>query len=167
MCSAMNNPIVISKCLLGESVRYNGTDLKLDKGLLEAISEYYQIFSFCPEMEGGLPVPRDPAEIQGGDGEDVLCRKARVITTRGDDVTVEFICGAQKILDFCKDNCIKLAVLTERSPSCGSKNIYSGSFDGFKKEGAGVTAALLQKNGIRVVNQYEIGEIVRCKKNMQ
>lgn len=160
----MNNPIAISRCLLGENVRYDGTDLKLDNWLLKAIAEHYQIFSFCPELEGGLSVPREPAEIQGGEGEDVLCHKARVITALGDDVTVEFISGAQKLLDLCKEYRIKLAVLTERSPSCGSKTIYSGSFDGLTMEGAGVSAALLEKNGIRVVNQYEIREIVYCNK---
>ncbi len=155
-----DKPIVISKCLLGEKVRYNGTDLQVEKCLLKTLAERYQIIPFCPEVAGGLPIPRDPAEIQNGEGYDVLCGNAKIVTTGGVDVTSYFVTGAQMLLKLCKENKAKIAILTELSPSCGSKIIYSGCFTGTKKAGSGVAAALLKANGIRVINQHEISEIL-------
>lgn len=152
----------MSSCLLGDRVRYNGTDMQLDKRILERMAERYQIISFCPELEGGLQIPRDPAEIQGGTGCEVLCGKAVVHTVNGDDVSREFVSGAKKLLALCKKMNIQLAILTENSPSCGSKHIYSGMFTGTKKNGDGVAAALLKMNNINVLNQHEVVGILDC-----
>jgi uncharacterized protein YbbK (DUF523 family) len=107
----------------------------------------------CPEQLGGLSTPRNPAEIVGGDGEDVLDGKARVMDRTGKDVTEAFIRGAYEALHLAKAVGAKEAILKEKSPSCGSCVIYDGTFQGKKKAGMGVTAALFQRHGIRVYSE--------------
>ena len=113
------------------------------------------ILPICPEVSGGLPTPRPPAEIQGGDGGDVLEGRARVVNIEGKNVTAEFLAGAQKALRVVRCWDIKEAVLKARSPSCGLGQIYDGSFSGRLVEGNGVTAALLKREGIIVKNEEE------------
>ncbi|MCK4452122.1 MAG: DUF523 domain-containing protein, partial [Anaerolineae bacterium] len=108
-----------------------------------------------PEVAGGLPTPRPPAEIQGGDGGDVLEGRARVVNIEGKDVTAEFLAGARKALRVAQRWDIKEAILKARSPSCGVGPIYDGSFSGRLVEGDGVTAALLEREGIIVRNEDE------------
>jgi len=103
----------------------------------------------------GLPTPRPPAEIQGGDGRDVLEGRARVVNIEGKDVTAEFLAGAQKALRIAQRRGIKEAVLKARSPSCGVGQIYDGSFSGRLREGDGVTTALLKRGGIIVKNNED------------
>jgi uncharacterized protein YbbK (DUF523 family) len=110
----------------------------------------------CPEQLGGLPTPRNPAEIVGGDGFDVLDGKARVIDNQGNDVTKMFIDGAYQALRIAQTVGATEAILKERSPSCGSHQIYNGTFSKTKKKGAGVTAALLIRNGIRVQSEESL-----------
>ncbi len=141
--------ILISACLLGNPVRYNGTDLLIDHPLLKQWQKEGRLISICPEVAGGLPTPRAPAEIVNDS----------VIDNTGKDVTKGFALGASKTLQLAKENHCAVAILTERSPSCGSHIIYDGSFSGIRKEGAGVTAALLKQNGIRVFNQYQLEEL--------
>lgn len=159
----MNKPaqqnILISACLLGSPVRYNGTDLLIDHPLLKQWGKENRLISICPEVAGGMPTPRAPAEISYKDGESVLLGKSHVINNMGENVTEEFILGANKALEVAqKNNCVA-AILTERSPSCGSNIIYDGSFSGIRKSGAGVTTTLLQKSGIRVFNQNQLNEL--------
>jgi uncharacterized protein YbbK (DUF523 family) len=104
----------------------------------------------CPEVAGGLPIPRPAAEIVGGDGQDVLEGRARVRTRDGKDVTDAFLTGAELALQTALRFAIKTAVLQPRSPSCGSSQIYDGTFRGGLLTGQGVTAALLTRNGIDV-----------------
>lgn len=105
---------------------------------------------FCPELAGGLGLPRLPAEITGGDGNDVLAGQAKVINCLGHDVTTAYIAGAQAALALCRKEGILKAILNSRSPSCGLSNIYDGSHNKVLRPGAGVCAALLCQQGIAV-----------------
>jgi uncharacterized protein YbbK (DUF523 family) len=109
----------------------------------------------CPELLGGFSTPREPAEIIGGTGEDVLDGKARVVTRSGKDVTGMYLKGARKTLDTALELGAATVVLKQNSPSCGSTMIYNGEFTGRKIPGGGVTAALLRKNGIEVISEDE------------
>ncbi|MCF6189017.1 MAG: DUF523 domain-containing protein [Cocleimonas sp.] len=162
----MNKPtqpqnILISACLLGNPVRYDGTDLLIDHPLLQQWKKEGRLISICPEVAGGLSTPRAPAEIVGKNGASVLLSDTQVINNVGEDVTKAFVFGANKALQLAKANHCIAAVLTERSPSCGSNLIYDGSFSGARKSGMGVTTALLEKNGIRVFNQYQLEKLQR------
>ena len=150
---------MISSCLLGSKVRYNGTDIKPDNEILEKIIRENEIISFCPEVSAGLPIPRTPAEINSGGGEDVISGSSKVEDKTGADVTEEFKRGAELALELCRKEKIRLAVLAERSPSCGSSLIYNGTFSGRLVKGKGVTTALLEKSGIRVFSQFSISAL--------
>jgi len=110
----------------------------------------------CPEEEGGLGTPRPAAEIVGGDGADVLQGTARVLTKGGVDVTEEYLIGARYALEAARAVGAESAILKARSPSCGNGCIYDGSFSRTPKDGDGVTAALLKKEGIEVFSDQEI-----------
>ena len=155
------NKILISACLLGDCVRYDGKSKALDNDLLNSLIEQGRVISFCPEVAGGLPVPREAAEIQAGDGIAVIHQQARVCTHSGADVTDFFLSGAQQALALCQQHAIPVAVLTESSPSCGSGQIYDGSFTRTALPGSGVTTALLRKNGVLVFNQHQLDAAVR------
>lgn len=159
--------ILVSSCLLGNKVRYNGRDLLCDNELLRGWLLEGRVVSVCPEVSAGLPTPRAPAEIQSGNGEDVLHLQASVIENTGKDVSEQFIAGAEYALSLCQKHQIKVAVLTESSPSCGSDFIYNGKFSNTKIAGVGVTSALLIKNGIRVFNQNSIAEAAEYLQQIQ
>ncbi len=110
------------------------------------------MFPVCPEVLGGLPVPRVPAEIKGGDGSDVLNGQAKVVNEVGVDVTRQFIKGASEVLRIAQSISAKEALLTEKSPSCGCGVIFDGTFSNKFIEGKGVTTALLEKNGVKVTS---------------
>lgn len=143
--------IVISACLVGEKVRYDGNH-KLDLFYKNLIDEKKAI-SICPEILGGLQVPREPAEIIGGDGYDVWNDQAKVMTVTGRDVTIQFKEGAKRALSIIKDLNANTVILKSDSPSCGSTVIYDGTFTGNKKEGVGVTTALFILNDINVYDE--------------
>lgn len=143
--------IVISACLVGEKVRYDGNH-KLDLFYKNLIDEKKAI-SICPEILGGLQVPREPAEIIGGDGYDVWNDQAKVMTVTGRDVTIQFKEGAKRALSIIKDLNANIVILKSDSPSCGSTVIYDGTFTGNKKEGVGVTTALFTLNDINVYDE--------------
>jgi len=145
--------ILVSSCLAGLEVRYNGTHC-LNKKIKQLVEEKKAI-TVCPEILGGLSTPREPAEIIGGSGEDVLNGKAKVVDKWGKDVTEMFIKGAYATLKTAKEVHATLVVLKENSPSCGSTMIYNGEFNGKKINGDGVTAALLKRNGIQVISEEE------------
>ena len=148
--------ILISACLLGERVRYDGQSKLLSDETLETLVSQQRVIKFCPEVGGGLPVPRPAAEIDGGDGGDVLTNQAKVITGDGRDVSNHFIEGAQQALALCREHDISVAILTETSPSCGSQQIYDGSFSRKIRRGDGVTSALLKQHGIHVFDQHQL-----------
>lgn len=149
--------ILVSACLLNHPVRYKG-DGNPCPLLLELLAKGKgeEIFPFCPEVSGGLPTPRPPAEIKGGTGADVLHGKAKVVNKEGQDVTAAFIDGAQKFAQLCMEKGITVAILKQRSPSCGSKAIYDGTFSGKIIAGQGVTAALLTSIGIKVYGEDDL-----------
>jgi len=149
--------ILVSACLLGDPVRYDGRSKALQDDEFTKLINQCRVIRFCPEVEGGLPVPRDAAEIQLGDGFSVIVESANVITNKGVDVTDNFLMGAHKALELCRKHDITVAILTEFSPSCGSSQIYDGSFNRTRRQGVGVTTALLRQHGIEVFNQHQIG----------
>lgn len=150
--------VLISACLLGEKVRYDGNSLTAPGKIIKEWVAQGRVISMCPEVSAGMSIPREPAEISGGDGNDVLSGDASVVDRSGGDVTESFLTGAQLALSLCKENDIQVAVLSELSPSCGLESIYNGRFSGQKTDGVGVTAALLMQNGIKVYNQYQLTE---------
>jgi uncharacterized protein YbbK (DUF523 family) len=151
--------ILISACLLGNPVRYDGTDLFIDHPLIKEWLDQGRLIPVCPEVEGGLSVPRAPAEIKTGDGKLVLGGKSRVIDSEGEDVTNSFIKGALKSLKMALDNDCVAAILTEHSPSCGSNRIYDGTFTNNKRDGLGVTTSMLEQNHIPVFNQEQLEDL--------
>jgi len=149
--SAGRRTVLVSACLLGISCRYDGDSCPDER--LQRLAAQGKALPFCPEVLGGLPTPRPPAEIQGGDGSDVLEGRARVVNIEGRDVTAEFLAGAKEALRLAQHWHIREAILKARSPSCGAGQIYDGSFSGRLVEGDGVTAALLRREGLIVKNE--------------
>ena len=139
--------VLISACLLGVSCRYDGLSKPLDAKIIENLRSRYHLIPICPEIFGGLPTPRIPAEIQAN---------RRVLRKDGKDITDEYKKGAKEALRLAKLFDCKLAILKERSPSCGSGVIYDGSFTGNKTNGDGITAELLKKEGIRIIGESEL-----------
>jgi uncharacterized protein YbbK (DUF523 family) len=140
---------IASACLAGVKCRYDG-EARPD----EKIEEMYRqgaVKLVCPETLAGLPSPRCPSEISGGDGDDVLDGWARVLAKDGTDRTEDFVQGAQATLTSAKECGATRAYLKAKSPSCGCGRIYDGSFSGKLRSGDGVTVALLKRNGIDVV----------------
>lgn len=146
--------ILISSCLIGEPVRYDGRH-QLKENLKALLNQGVAIHA-CPEILGGLPIPRPPAEIVGGDGHDVLKGHAKVMTKNNEDVTAFYIEGAKRTLSIILKNDIHTVILKANSPSCGSDEIYNGHFDGVKVNGDGVTSALLKQNGIKVYDEHHV-----------
>jgi len=158
--------ILVSACLVGERVRYNGVTVEFDNQILKYWRSKGLVVAICPEVAGGLPVPRPSSEISDGDGRQVLNSHDRVVNINGQDVTKYFLEGAQKTLLLARFHKIKLAVLKEGSPSCGSSYIYDGSFSKIKKPGKGVTTALLEENDICVFSEQEIHEAEKYLKHL-
>ncbi|GIO66735.1 DUF523 domain-containing protein [Paenibacillus sp. FSL M7-1455] len=153
--------IVVSSCLAGLKVRYNGTDC-LDETIRRLVGEKKAV-TVCPELMGGFATPREPAEIQGGTGADVLDGQARVIEKSGRDVSEMYVKGAYAALEVIRGLGARLVVLKEYSPSCGSLMIYDGKFENRKVAGSGVTAALLQREGIEVISEEQFLERLRLR----
>lgn len=139
--------ILISACLLGEKCKYSGGS-NLNKDLVDLLKGQ-DLVPVCPEVMGGLPTPRDPSEITEG----------RVITNKGEDVTEEFTRGARLALERALNEGVDLAILQPRSPSCGVKEIYDGSFSGKLILGQGIFASLLTKEGIPTLDSDELESI--------
>lgn len=137
-------PILVSACLLGAACKYSGGDNLCPQ--VAAMAQDHALISVCPEQLGGLPTPRTPAERQGD----------RVVTKDGRDVTEAYLRGAQEALKLAKLFGCDTAILKARSPSCGARAIYDGSFTGTVVPGDGVTAELLQASGIRVLTETEL-----------
>lgn len=150
--------VLVSACLLGERVRYDGRSLPVTDQVLAHWRNDRRIVPVCPEVMSGMSVPRIPAEILAGNGNDVLDGNACVIARSGQDVTDYFLKGAEIALALCKTHQITIAVLSESSPSCGTHTIYDGRFIKNKISGVGVTTALLQRNAIKVFSQFELAQ---------
>ncbi|WP_262136556.1 DUF523 domain-containing protein [Pseudomonas sp. Marseille-Q5117] len=149
--------ILVSRCLLGRRVRYDG-GASGPFDLLEQWIEEGRVVPLCPEVAGGLPTPRAAAEIPGGQGGEVLDGIAAVITTDGEDVSAQFLEGARQALKLVQKHGIRVAVLKANSPSCGNLLTYDGTFSGVRVSGEGVTAALLKRHGVRVFSELELAE---------
>lgn len=139
--------VLISACLLGVACRYDGCRKPLPADVLEALRKQYHLIPICPEIMGGLPTPRIPAEIQPD---------RRVMRADGADVTENYQRGANEALRLAELFHCKMAILKEKSPSCGAGKIYDGSFTRTLTDGDGMTASLLQANGIRVIGESKI-----------
>jgi len=138
--------ILISACLMGEKVRFDGKSKKINAEILEIWHTENRLILLCPEVAGGLPIPRAAAEIQG----------SSIVTFTGDDVSNAFNQGAQKALEVCLQHDIHMAILKEGSPSCGVTQINDGTFTHRKQTGQGVTAKLLQKHGVKVFSEHQL-----------
>lgn len=147
---------LISACLAGVNSKYNGGN-NLNKKVLELVKENKAIL-VCPEQLGGLATPRLPSEIINS------CNQVKVLASDGSDVTKEFLKGADETLNIAKIMHIKKAILKSRSPSCGYGKIYDGSFSRKLIEGNGITADLLEKNGIEIISEETLEKIISKEK---
>lgn len=144
---------LISACLLGVNSKYNGKN-NLNEKVLQFIKDNKAIL-ICPEQLGGLPTPRLPAEIIGEKGG-----KKIIVNSENIDVSKEFYKGAYEVLKIAKLYNINTAILKARSPSCGYRKIYDGSFSNKLINGIGVTAELLDKNGIKIYTEEDIDSLI-------
>ncbi|WP_050606700.1 DUF523 domain-containing protein [Clostridium niameyense] len=150
--------ILISACLCGVNCKYNGKN-NLNEKVLKLFKEGRAVL-VCPEQLGGQETPRAAHEIINSTGAEVLDGNAKILGPEGDDATEQFIRGAYEALKIAKECDAKIAVLKARSPSCGLSKIYDGSFTGKKKDGNGVTAELLSRNGIKIYTEENIDELL-------
>lgn len=151
--------VLVSACLLGSPVRYNGDHKQSDSAILQRWLAEGRVVSVCPELAGGLPVPRPPAEIVATAGaHDVILGLGSVRDINGQDVSAAFVSGAEQTLQQALRHAVKVAVLKEGSPSCGSGYVYDGSFSGNRVAGQGVATTLLQQAGIRVFSEHEFAK---------
>ncbi len=137
--------ILISACLLGEPVRYDGAGKRIQDPRLDIWRSEGRLVPICPELAGGLSVPRLPAER----------RETTIVDKSGADVLASYEAGAQTALKLAQAQNCRLALLKENSPSCGSSNIYDGTFTGRTIEGEGLTTEILRANGIEVFSENE------------
>ena len=147
---ANRTKLLISACLLGVSCRYDGRSVPLPQETIAALTGKYELVPVCPEQLGGLPTPRHPAERHGD----------AVVTDSGKDVTSAYARGAEQALYLAETLGCRAALLKERSPSCGSGEIYDGTFSRNLTPGDGVTAALLKSRGIAVCGESEIKKLI-------
>lgn len=146
---------LVSACLLGIRCSWDRTDEYKNEKIIELLKNEVLI-PICPEQLGGLKTPRIPQEIQNSTGDDVLDGKSRVKNKAGEDVTLEFIRGAEESLKIARQYNIKEFIGKSRSPSCGCGLVYDGSFSKKLIKGDGVTVALFKRNGIRVIDEKDV-----------
>ncbi len=145
--------LIVSACLVGVNCKYDGGNNSHPE--LVELYRKGEIIPVCPEQLGGLSTPRAPAEIRGGDGEDVWEGKARLITPRGEDVTEAFKRGAREALNLARHAGAERAIFKEKSPSCGPYFIYDGTFSGQLVAGKGVAAELFLREGLKVNSEND------------
>lgn len=141
-----NYEYIVSACLCGENCRYDGKSTLSEK--IKRLVDEGKAIMVCPEVDGGLPIPRHPCEI----------RNSKVVNNHNEDKTEEFVSGAKKVLELAKKHNIKKAILKEKSPSCGSSFIYDGTFSRKLIKGQGITTKLLRANGIEVISDEEFNK---------
>lgn len=151
--------IIVSACLVGINCKYDGGN-NLDPRVRDLVARGVAI-PVCPEQLGGDPTPRDPVELAGSSGEDVINGNGSPKSLSGMDKNNSFIKGANEVLNLAKLVGARFAILKERSPSCGSAIIYDGTFTGQKRPGRGVTTALLEQNDIKVYSEENLEEILK------
>lgn len=139
--------ILVSACLLGENCKYNGGNNYCEEVVM--LGEKHNLVPICPECFGNLPIPRPPAEIRGS------C----VYNKNGDDITSHFLDGADQALYVAQETSCQIAILKERSPSCGFGKIYDGTFTGNVIDGNGITANLLYANGIVILGESQVHKV--------
>ena len=143
--------ILVSACLLGDNVKYNGKNNYDER--IEKLKELFDIVPICPEVFGGLPTPRIPSEVKG----------ENVVNEKGKDVTYEFNKGAHKVINIVNFCHVRKALLMDRSPSCGVNKIYNGKFNGTLIDGMGYTAKLLKAKGVQLYTLDNIDELIESK----
>jgi len=141
--------ILISSCLIGKNTKYNGKNNYID--IIEQLKLKYELIPICPEVFGGLKIPRDPSEIKAD----------KVISINNKDVTKEFNLGATKSLNIALLNNISIAILKDGSPSCGNTYIYDGTFSNKKIDGIGITTKLLKENNITIYNENNLSKLLK------
>ena len=152
--------ILVSACLLGRPVRYDGRSKEPGTDLIARWQAEGRLVPLCPEMAGGLPVPRPPAEIApGAVARDLLAGKGAIRTVAGENVTAAFLAGAAAALQLARETGCRHALLTEGSPSCGVRRVHAGRFDGTMRPGEGVVAAALWTEGIAVYSHEEAEDL--------
>jgi uncharacterized protein YbbK (DUF523 family) len=145
--------LLISSCLLGNLVKYNGDHNGLHREILLRLKEKYDLYSVCPEVDGGLPTPRIPCEIISTD-------PIQIHNKNGEDKTQEFLKGAKIALEVCKKEDIKLALMKANSPSCSNSQVNDGTFTKTRIDRLGITAQLLQDHGLKIFNENEIEKLI-------
>lgn len=138
--------VLVSSCLLGIKCRYDGNCATNEKVL--KLKEKYNLIPICPELLGGLPVPRDCCELIDN----------KVITNKGIDVTKQFKSGADYALQIAKRGHCEYAILKQNSPSCGFGKVYDGTFSGNIVEGKGIAAKLFEENGLKIISDDELSD---------
>ena len=141
--------LLISSCLIGNNTKYNGKNNYIKE--IEQLKLKYELIPICPEVLGGLSIPRDPSEINND----------KVISINNKDVTKEFNIGANKALNIALLNNIKYALLKDGSPSCGNTYIYDGTFKNNKIDGIGITTKLLKSHNIKIYNENNFNELLK------
>ncbi|MBW7981161.1 DUF523 domain-containing protein [Enterobacillus tribolii] len=156
----MINKILVSACLMGFKVRYNGSEKAPIIAQLAHWQQEQRLVIHCPELAAGLSVPRPPAEIISANGNDVMHGRARITENTGRDVTEHYQLAAWLALRTAQESGCTAALLTDGSPTCGSRYIYDGSFSGQRKPGMGVAASLLSEHGIAVFSDTQLTELI-------
>ncbi|MDL4775193.1 MULTISPECIES: DUF523 domain-containing protein [Thermomonosporaceae] len=158
--------ILVSSCLLGRPVRYDGRGKAVHDELFAQWRTEGRLVPFCPEVSGGLPVPRPPAEIVG-DAAAVLDGTAQVRTAAGEDVTEHFVRGARLALEAAERAGARIALLKQGSPSCGNGRVHDGTFAGVSVAGDGVTTVLLERNGVSVFSEDDLLAVQSLLKELE
>ncbi|MEW7311364.1 DUF523 domain-containing protein [Buttiauxella gaviniae] len=156
----MKTKILVSACLMGFKVRYNGQNKPFLAEILELWQREQRLVIHCPELAAGLETPRLPAELVGGGGLAALTGDAKIQESDGSDVTQRYLLAAWLALKTAQDSGCRLALMTDGSPTCGSKKIYDGNFQGITQSGMGVAAALLREHGIEVYAEDELPALI-------
>ena len=136
--------IIVSACLLGNKVRYDGNDSFKEE--IAALGEKYELIPVCPEVAAGMPVPRPPVEL----------REGRVISCEGKDLDAVYRAGVARTLEALAGEEIECAILKAKSPTCGVHEIYDGTFSGKKIKGQGLLAKALRRAGVRVIDEEDV-----------
>ncbi len=160
MTAGKSRRLIVSACLLGVKCNYKGAASAdfLREPLL--YTGGFEVIPVCPEQLGGLPTPRIPSELLSTAAE-VLREGGKVMAKDGRDVTLNFLAGAAETLRLAKILEVEMAVLKSRSPSCGSRCVYDGTFSGKLIDGRGVTAQALYENNVRVIDEDEFVKFLR------
>ncbi|WP_017346823.1 DUF523 domain-containing protein [Pantoea sp. A4] len=157
----MRSKILVSACLMGLKVRYNGSDKKVVAEILTRWQQEGRLVVHCPELAAGLLTPRLPAEIIHGSGDKVLSGCAQVQESDGQDVTAQYVLAGWLAVAAAQAEGCRFALLSDGSPTCGSQYIYDGSFSGVKHPGAGIAATLLRQQGVEVFSEQQLEALIR------